>query len=194
MEIIIFFVIIFIGYVCIEIFKDSPKQERKIISQSAQEIADKVKTPKQLQALEQRRDRAFSRSVNVQTDKAIQNAEKKFNILDEAVYIAESKVLYYQFIPEIDLTTPKRVLDHAYKCFSPEEYEEKKSQISENPHEWHKNDLIDGAEKLSPDPFVNSQKKLREIFEGELSKGEKIIKINQLAARSKALRNAFFSS
>jgi len=170
----------------------SKKSLDRNISQAAQEIAEKVMTIQQFRALERKLETSESRTFDVESGRAYQNACHKHDVLRAAFEIAESKIYLWQFIPSIHLDTPKQLLEHAYKAYSNEEYLELKDKLSGDKSDWYG---IDGyGEKEIPEPYIKSLIKFRGIVESDDSTEEKVKKINQLVSRNKSLSQEFFDS
>lgn len=157
----------------------------------AQEIADKVKTPKQFSALEERLDKAQDRAAEAESDKAIANAERKARVLEEALSLAGNKAYGWQFIPDLDLTIPKKLLENAYKVFSPADYEKAKIELSSDDRDWYKLDAWDEPEELELD--VKSLLKFREIVESDLPQDVRERKVNELVDKDDTLAEFFDS-
>jgi len=149
------------------------------VSSEAQEIADKVTTIQQFRALDRRMERAA------------ENLSDRYEVLQEAVYIASEKTYQWQFMPSVDLDTPKHILERAYKVFSIEEYKDLSGQLSDKPYDWNEIDGYGEVEDLEPEikPLI----KFRTIVESrEFSREEKIKKINQLVSRNEVLADIYF--
>jgi hypothetical protein len=170
----------------------SNKRSERNVSIEAQEIADKVTTIQQFRSLERKLETAENRMSEVESERAYENACHKHDVLQAAVDIAQSKIYQWQFIPNVDLDTPKHILEHAYKVYSDEEYQGLKETLSGNKSDWYG---IDGyGEKDDPEPNIKSLIKFRSIVESSESREEKAQKINQLVSRNKSLFEEFFDS
>jgi len=168
----------------------SKNRQEKDVSGEAREIADNVTTIQQFRSLERKLENAENRMSEVESERAYENACHKHDVLQAAVDIAQSKIYQWQFIPTVDLSTPKHILDHAYKVYSNEEYNELRSTISGDKSDWYG---IDGyGEKEDPEPYIKSLVKFRAIVESNESREEIIKKINQLVTRNKSLSEEFF--
>lgn len=170
----------------------SNKKLERNVSHEAHELAEKITTIQQFRSLERKLENAENRMSEVESERAYENACHKHDVLQTAVDIAQSKIYQWQFIPNVDLGTPKQILDHAYKVYSHEEYQDLKGKLSDDNSDWYG---IDGyGEKEEPEPYIKSLIKFRSIVESSEPREEIIKKINQLASRNKSLSEEFFDS
>ncbi|MBL3591814.1 MAG: hypothetical protein JMN24_18865 [gamma proteobacterium endosymbiont of Lamellibrachia anaximandri] len=170
----------------------SNKKPERNVSHEAHEIAEKVTTIQQFRSLERKLETAENRMSEVESERAYENACHKHDVLQAAVDIAQSKIYQWQFIPNVDLNTPKQILDHAYKVYSNEEYQGLKDKLSGDKTDWYG---IDGyGEKEDPEPYLKSLIKFRSIVESSEPRDEIIKKINQLVSRNKSLSEEYFDS
>lgn len=172
--------------------KNRNKKPEKTASLAAHEIADNINTIQQFRSLERKMETAENRMSEAESERAYENACHKHDVLQAAVDIAQSKIYQWQFIPNIDLDTPKFILDHAYKVYSSEDYQTLKVKLSADKSDWYG---IDGySEKEDSEPCIKSLIKFRTIVESNIPREEKIQKINQLVSRNKLLSEEFFDS
>jgi len=155
-----------------------------------QEIADKIQTLQQFRALERRMERAEERYANADNNRAIEEAEKRHEILIEAWDIAREKPFRWQYIPNLSPNTPLRMLKHAYKVFPADKYEEAKREIGGSKNDWYA--LRGEDEREEKEPCLNGLKRFREIVEGDLPQDEQVKKINMLCSRSRDFAEEFF--
>lgn len=166
------------------------RKKRKGVSTDAKEIAANVTTIQQFRSLERKLEKAEERISNVESERAYETASNKHDVLQEAVILAESKIYQWQFIPSVDLHTPKSTLEHAYKVYSNEEYVKLNNSIGGDERDWYG---MDGyGEKEDPEPYIKSLMKFRAIVESNDSQEEKTKKINQLVAKNKSFADEFF--
>lgn len=189
-------IIIVVGLIAIgSLFSDeddsqsSKKSKSTAKTKSAKEIADEVTTIAQFRSLEKKVERADekrqeSQAYDARSLKAEERNEEKYYVLQEALDIASNKVLRWQFIPDVDLETPLEIVKNAYKVFPASEYEEKKSALGNNSDYWY--GLQGDEEPDEKDEELKFILKFRTIVDNsELSKEEKMKKINSLASRNK---------
>lgn len=157
----------------------------------AQEIADKVKTAKQYEALEARLEKAQDRVCEVESDRAIANAERKVAVLEEALGIAETKTLAWQFVPNFDLDTPLKHLQKAYKVFSLNQYEKARGEIVGDDNEWLPMDYWNLEEQEDQEPELKPLMKFRKIVEAKLPQDEMIKQIDSLVSMDEILAEFF---
>ncbi|MBZ0246085.1 MAG: hypothetical protein K8H85_09080 [Cyclobacteriaceae bacterium] len=106
------------------------------------------------------------------------------------------KVFHYQFTPELELETPLKHLNLAYRLLSPEEYSQNKRGTDN--HEWNEvtgNDLLIGelSDYIKERPTqIDSLLKYREIFESKLLFEEKVTAITSLIKRDDDFRDMYF--
>lgn len=155
------------------------------VEAEAREIADKVTTIHQFRALEKRKESTENRAFEFKTERAMEAAEHKREVLEKAVWIAQAKHYQHQFVPEIDLDTPKEVLDRAYKVVENEELQELKKCEAFDVSDWCG---IDGwGEKLEPDPALRALKKFRTIVESRVPREKQAKRITQLVSKNEEL-------
>ena len=170
----------------------SETKKVKNVFVEAKEIADKIVTIKQFKSLEKKLETAEDRISNAETERAYENASHKYEVLQEALDIAQSKTFLWQFIPTVDLGTPKEILELSYKTYTKSEYNELKKTIVNSTSDWYE---IDGyGEKEEPEPYIKSLIKFREIIDSNINNEEKSKKINQLVSSNKTLAEEFFDT
>ncbi|MBF0235017.1 MAG: hypothetical protein HQK65_18580 [Desulfamplus sp.] len=173
--------------------KKSTKIEEDILIK-AKEIADSITTIEQFHALEKKLEKSEEKLAGntYKSEGAYEKASQNIDILQKAIDLTQSKAFQWQFTPFLNLNTPYKKLEHAYKVFSNDEYQKIKDTISDDKSEWSK---LDGyGEKEDTDPLVKTLKKFREIVESQDSTEEQIKKINQLVSKNKTFAEEFFNS
>jgi len=147
----------------------SSKRSRSI-ERRAQEIAAKVDSLAKFQALQRRLEGTDWDS-------------SRYDVLEEAVGIAAAKVLSWQFIPDVDLTTPLSVLKRAYKVYSLTEVDEAKAALGHD-NWWY--EILGDEEPRPPEEEEGEEldfiMKFRKIVESKVTQRTKIKKINELCA------------
>ncbi len=178
------------------------KKQAKELRKQMYDVADMVKAPydsidivgdidsvKKYKALERRVESAQERVhfTDYKTRAARDKAEEKLEVLEGALRMAEHLVLEWQFVPYIDLETPKVILEKAYKTFSNDEYDRLVGTFGDKEKDWVGLAGQNHDCKEEPDPAVKALIKFRDIVESDLSKEEQVKKINQLVSRNKIL-------
>jgi hypothetical protein len=162
------------------------------VAHEAQEIAKDVKTIQQFRALQKKLESAENRMSEVKSERAYDDTCHRHDVLQAALDIAQSKIYQWQFIPNVDLNTPREVLDHAYKVFSQEQYEQLRESLSNDKSDWHR---IDGyGEREDEEPHIKSLIAFRSIVESGEPQENQIKKINQLTSRNTSFSKEFFDS
>ena len=172
--------------------KKKASANRADIADEAEDIASKVETIKQFHALERKLEKLEERMDELTTERALENASHKYDVLQEAINIAESKIYQWQYIPSMELSTPKSTLETAYKVYSPKEREDLIKSSGDNKDDWYGIDAY--GEKDDPEPFLKSLIKFREIVESTDSDDIKANNINKLVSKSKDLAEEFFDT
>jgi hypothetical protein len=143
----------------------SPKRSRSI-ERRAQEIAGKVDSLAKYRALQRRLEDTDWNS-------------SRYDVLEEAVGIASDKVLAWQFLPDVDVTTPLSVLKRAYKVYSLTKVDEAKAELGHD-NLWH--ELRGDDEPEPPEEEFDFVMKFRKAVESKVTQRTKIKKINELCA------------
>ncbi|MFW6046994.1 MAG: helix-hairpin-helix domain-containing protein [Candidatus Woesearchaeota archaeon] len=124
--------------------------------------------------------------------------EELYSIYEDAYHKALDKTLYYQFIPHIDLNTPKRLLEVAFEVYDIDKYRDIRKIIGGSETDWIEikgNDLLDDniEDIKEPKPtYINSLIAFRDIVESEVSYHEKKQLINELTDYDKSFKDEFF--
>lgn len=160
------------------------------IDREAQKVVEKITTEKNLEKLEEQRDKAQSKIFDARSDRAEASAERKCEVLDRAIDLAYNKALAYQYLPELDLSTPSHKLEAAFQVFSRKNIEEAKEKLGSAESEWF--ELTYGDEPEESQPELNELKKFREIAESDLPNSKKSAKVNRLVNKSKYLLEDYF--
>jgi len=159
-----------------------------------------VKTIKDIKHLEKQADRWLDKL----SDKDYDNPkyEYLYEVYDEAFTEALDIIFYYQFIPDLDLTTPQNIIDISYKVIIPEEYKKKNEIINEDINDYYGDwleitagDIIDDdlENVIEPKPkYWDSYLKFKQIVNSEKTINEKKKFINQLVKSDKYFKEKFF--
>lgn len=167
----------------------SQKSSNRVISDEARDIASGINTISQFRALTKKLEKAEDRIYELSSERAIENATRKCEILEDAVNLAESIIFQWQFTPSAGIHTPSEVLNQAYKVFSIEEYKRIKSTLSNDDYDWYG---IDGwGEKVDPEPEIKLLLKFRKIVEATEPKEEIVKKINSLVSNNKFILDEY---
>lgn len=192
--ILIFIILYFIGSSQPKTKGSSPttrdSTSNQAIEEAAQEIADKIKTPRGADGLEDRIDKAQLRLYDLETDKTIANQERKIEILDRALEIIEQKVFAYQYTPYLSLLTPAEKIEKAFKKFSVEEYQELVESFDPKQAHWSELDRYMDYEEV--DNSTKGLKKFRQIYDSDIDENEKWKKIKQLISSNEELKEEYF--
>ena len=165
-------------------------------SKSAKQIANEITTIAQYNALERKVEKADEKrqeftSYDSRSQKQEEKLDDKYQILQKAFDIASKKTLQWQFIPNLDINTPYSILKNGYKIFKLNEYEEALSKLGNDESEWHA--LSGDNEPDEKDPEFKFVLKVSEITSNEdLSRKDKIKKINSLASRNTDEASSYF--
>lgn len=170
----------------------SPKnpKPKQSIDEAAQEIADKIKTPKGVDGLDDRIDKACERLQELETEKSIASQERKLEILERARDIVDQKTFAYQYIPYLSLLSPVEKIEKAFKRFKIEEYQELVESLDPKESHWLELDRYMDYEEI--DNPTKGLKKFRQILDSEIEEDEKWKKIKQLIDRNEEFREEFF--
>jgi hypothetical protein len=152
-------------------------QRKKNINAEAQEIADRITTVAQFRALEERMITACDRESTLRSDRAIENARYKADVLQAAVDIL-SLTFKFQFLPKLDLDSPKGILDRAYKVYSRKQYKEFAKEKSFDKSEWRELGVGDEEEECEVD--IQGLRRFRRIVDSNVSRQKKIGELNKL--------------
>jgi hypothetical protein len=153
---------------------------RRDVESEAQEMAAKIKTIKQFQALRERQERTDAQQFQAKTDRGMESAAYKADVLRAAMDIAEKNVHEWQLLPTMDLETPKSILNLAYKVFSEEEYQKIETTLPESEGYFYWSRLDVWNEPEAPEESLETLKKFRTVVESNLTQATKIKKINKL--------------
>ncbi len=124
--------------------------------------------------------------------------ERLYRVYEDAFRKAHTIVFYYQYIPKIELTSPQKVIDNAYKLISADDYKKKRKEMGGRAEDWVEikaDDIIDGTleSAVQEKPaFWDSLIKYRKIVESEESYSNKKQMINELTASDNAFLEKFF--
>ena len=159
----------------------------------ANAIANKVTSQAQLRALEERSEKALERTMDLDIDlseKALENAQKKADILEQAFDIASQKFYLWQFVPELDLHTPLEHIKSAYKIYPSSKLAEIQKSLPANETFWF--GLYDEEDAEEPEVFLSSLKKFRTLIESGKDTNTTINKINEICASDTSFHEEFF--
>ena len=159
--------------------------DKAAIQFEAKKIADEVTTLAQYKSLERKFEKLEEKlSEHVGSDKSYDTLLAKCDVLQEAIFIAEDKILRWQFIPYPDINTSLHILKNGYKVFPVQDYDVKRTELGGSDQEWFP--LKGDDEPDEKDPELAFPIKFRKIVESEvLTKEEISKKINSLVARNK---------
>lgn len=169
--------------------KSRKKHRSSSSNESAQDISDAVTSLSKFRSLERKLDRADEKRLvpsayDARSLKAEDRIEEKYQTLQNAYDIACQKTLRWQFIPHYDAETKLRILRNAYKIYSLEEYDESFSALGGDRDEWY--GLRGDEEAQEKESEIQFLLKFRTIVEDDdLSKEDKVKKINSLSSRNK---------
>jgi TM2 domain-containing membrane protein YozV len=155
-----------------------------------------IKTIDDVKALEKESERLMDKFV----DSSYGNTrlEKLSDIYQEAFDEACELIFYYQFVPRVDLDTPKEILDYAYEVFPVKDYEAKRKEIGGTQYEWEAikadelcNDKLDNV--ITKRPFYwKTLLSFRQIADSKESFSKKKEAINLLVKSDKSFFDEFF--
>lgn len=173
------------------------KEEAKEIEvPTASSLVKNVKTIDDIKALDKESNKWLDKFQ--ETDYEIPKFERLYKVYEDAYCKAHDIVFYYQYLPELELTSPQEVIDNAYTVVNVDEFKEKKKEIGGLTDEWIEitgNELIDdsleNAVEQKPE-YWDSLIKFRQIVESEALFSEKKAMINDLTASDKPFTEAFF--
>ena len=160
---------------------------------TAQKLVNDVKTIQDFKKLRTAYNRAEKSYENSQTDNP--QIEKKYRIYDEAFWKASDKILYRQFIPDLDLNMSKEKIENAYKIIPIAEYEAVRNEIGGTEYEWTEISADDFIEKeFEKKPmYFDSLIKFQEISNNkDKTYEEKIELINEFGKTNKPFVDEFF--
>ncbi|MFA8298919.1 MAG: TM2 domain-containing protein [Hyphomicrobiales bacterium] len=155
-----------------------------------------INKPEDIKKLERESDRYSDKYA----DSNYKNAKYKklSKLYEEAFRQACDIVFYYQFVPDLDLDTPKHIMDFAFKTVEKSEYSIKRRKVGGTDREWNEitgDDLYDSklSEVVEEPPFYyDSLLKFRQIVESDISFEEKKNSINDLAKSDRSFFDEFF--
>ena len=169
-----------------------PKQENitlKIILAS-------VTKPQDIKKLERESEKYDDKFANSNYENI--KFEKLSELYQEAFRQACDLVFHYQFMPELNLDSPKNVIDFAFKTVDKSEYKLKRKEIGGTEYEWNEitgDDLYDSklSEVAEEPPFYyDSLVKFRQIVDSDIPFEEKKNSVNSLVESDKSFYDEFF--
>lgn len=172
--------------------QSKPKQENITLKS----ILASVSKPQDIKKLEIESEKYDDKFAN--SDYENTKYEKLSQLYQEAFRQACDIVFYYQFVPNLDLNSPKQVIDFAYKTVEKSEYKLKRKEIGGTEYEWNEitgDDLYDSklSEVIEEPPFYyNSLVKYRQIVDSDIPFEEKKNSINNLVESDKSFFDEFF--
>lgn len=156
-----------------------------------------VKSEKDIKKLEQQSEKYADKFQD--SDYENTKYEKLSEIYQDAFAKACDMVFYYQFVPELELNTPKSTLDFAYEVVKVEEYKSKRKEIGGTDYEWEEitgdylyDDKLENVIEKKPFYF-DSLVKFRQIVDSEDSFEAKKDAVNSLANSDKSFFDQFFN-
>lgn len=163
---------------------------------SVKSIVKKIKNREDIIFIENEIDKWFDKYQK--TDFSNSKYEKLFNNYEDAIRIIYYETLYYQYVPEIELTSPQKLIDNAYRVVSADDFKQINKEIGGILDDWIE---IKGME-LMEEPlenlieqkpeYWNSLIKFRQIVNDKISYLEKVEKINKLTLSDKIFTEEFF--
>lgn len=157
--------------------RPSRRQPRQTLEEEAKAIAAEITTIKQFQALGRKQEAAEARQFEAETDRGMESAAHRADVLRAAMDIAQRTTWWYQYIPELDLYTPKSVLDVAYKVYTQPEKDQLQGAL-DNLGIWQRLDVWNEPEE--PEFDIAKLKRFRSIVESDAPQAAKIKRINKL--------------
>lgn len=155
-----------------------------------------VKSEKDIKRLEQQSEKYMDKFQ--ESDYENTRYEKLSEIYQDAFGKACDMTFYYQFTPDLELNTPKSILEFAYEVVSAEDYKKVRKEIGGTEYEWteitgdslYDDKLEDSLEKR---PFYfDTLVKYRQIVDSDKSFETKKEEINSLANSDKSFLDEFF--
>lgn len=173
------------------------KEEAKEIKvPTVSSLVKSVKTKEDIEVLEKEADRWIDKFQ--ETDFEISKYEKLYTNYEDALRIIYYTPIYYQYFPEIELTSPQKVMDNAYKVVSADDFKRENKEIEGVLEDWIE---ILGME-LMEEPLENliEQKpkywdsliSFQQIVNSKISYLEKVKIINELSISDKSFTDEFF--
>ena len=176
--------------------KKQKEEAKKIEVPTASSLVKKVKTLDDIKALDRGSNKWLDKFQD--TDYEIAKYERLYNVYEDAYCKANDLVFYYQYIPELELTSPQKIIDNAYEVVSVEEFKERKKEIGGRVYDWNEitvneliNDTLENTIEKKPD-YWDSLIKYKQIVKSEVSCSEKKKMINELTASDKVFTEEFF--
>ncbi|PMH10360.1 hypothetical protein [Vibrio splendidus] len=173
---------------------DISKFESKENFDEANGIALRIKTQKQLDALDEKIMKIEEQSANAMSEKRQQSLDKKVETLKLAYSIAHSYLSYWQFIVDLELDTTLDELNLLGKKISNEEKLTLTEREAVRSEAWFIVSPDDEFEALDHDDKESLKflTKLRKIVESEGSTTDKDKKINALVDKNKNIAANWF--
>ena len=154
-----------------------------------------VETFEDLKSLENESKRYLKNFQDSYDDTKLESLADKY---EKAFIKATDKTFFFQFIPNLDINTPMKVVAEAYEVFSASDYKDKAHNLSSNSSDWLEirgtdllNDDLENSLEKKP-IFLGSLRQFRQIIETpNTSTNEKVELINKLANLDIAFYNEF---
>lgn len=176
--------------------KKQKEDAKEIEVPTVSSLVKNVKTLDDIKALDIESNKWLDKFQN--TNYEISKYERLYKAYEDAYCKAHELIFYYQYIPELELTSSNKIIKNAYTVVSVNEYKEKKKEIGGRADDWIEitsHELIDNklenAVEQKPD-YWDSLIKYRQIVESEASYSEKKNMINELTALDKKFTDEFF--
>jgi len=172
--------------------QSKPKQENITLKS----ILASVNKPQDIKKIERESEKYDDKFAN--SDYENTKYEKLSELYQEAFRQACDLVFYYQFVPELNLDSPKHVIEFAFKTVEKSEYKAKRKEIGGTDYEWNEftgDDLYDSklSEVIEEPPFYyNSLVKFKQIVDSDIPFEEKKNRINNLVESDKSFFDEFF--
>src|SRR5690606_25588160 len=123
---------------------------------------------------------------------------KLFNNYEEASCRLFYNPFYYQYVPEIELSSPQIVIDNAYRVLSADDFKRENKKIGGIEYDWNETqarDLMENPLEMSleqkPD-YWDSLISFRQIVDSNMPYLEKVKLINELSKSDKSFTDEFF--
>ncbi len=172
--------------------RNSSEVPKQADASDAKEIASRVGSVAQLRALEERYEKALERTYEADGERAQVNAVRKAAMLEKAYELASDRAYLWQFVPDLELSTPSVYLLNSHKVFPLKKIEEAKATLISDDNYWYELDDPEDAEE--PDPFLSSLIKFRKVVESEDEVNIQIRKINEICENDVLFSEEYFNA
>ena len=159
-------------------------------------LVKSVKTEEDLKTLEEETDKWFDKYQ--ETGYECSTYEKLFNNYEEALRRLYYKVFYYQYVPEIELSSPPKVIENAYKVIMADDLKKENKIVGGIEDDWNEiqgRELMDESLEVlieQKPAYWNSLLTFRQIVDSDTTYEEKVKMINNLSQADKSFTDEFF--